>query len=125
MDGRDKFLLTELPPIDAFFSSISEETITPKEYNRAQKVWREFKNKNMQQYHDLYLNLDLLLLADVFENFKQTCIVDNGVDAANYYTLPGFTFDACLKFTEQKFDLFTDSEIFLFIENSIHAALAS
>ena len=48
MDGRDKFLLTELPPIDVFYSSLSEETITPEEYERAQKVWREFNIKNMQ-----------------------------------------------------------------------------
>ena len=70
MDGREKFLLIELPPIDAFYSSLSEETITPEEYERSQKMWREFNIKNMQQYHDLYLNLDFLLLADVFENFR-------------------------------------------------------
>ena len=53
MDGREKFLMTELPPVDAFYSSLSEETITNEEYERAQKVWREFNIKNMQQYHDL------------------------------------------------------------------------
>ena len=72
-------------------------------------MWSELNIENMQQYHDLYLNLDVLLHADVFENFRQTCIVD-GLDPAHYYTLPGFTFDACLKFTEQELDLFTDSE---------------
>ena len=72
----------------------------------------------MQQYHDLYLNLDVFLLADVFENFPQTCIMGYGLDPAYYYTLPGFTFDACLKFTGQELYLFTDSEKFLFIENS-------
>ena len=97
MDGRDTFLLTELPPID---SLLSEETITPEEYDRAQKVWRELGIENMQQYHDLYLNLDVLLLADVFENVRQTYILDYGLDTAHYYTLPGFTFDACLKFPE-------------------------
>ena len=51
----------------------------------------------MKQYHDLYLNLDVHLLADVFENFRQTYILDYGLDPAHYYTLPGFTFDACLK----------------------------
>ena len=100
MNGREQILLTELPPIDAFYSSLSEETITPEEYERAQKVWREFNIENMQQYHDLYLNFDVLLLADIFENFRQTCIIDYGLDPAHYYTLPGFTFDACLKFTE-------------------------
>ena len=62
MEGRHKFFLTELPPIDAFYSSLSEETINQEEYERAQEVWREFKIKNMQQYHDHYLNLDVLLL---------------------------------------------------------------
>ena len=110
MDGRDKFILTELPPIDAFYSSLFEETITSQEYERAQILGREFNIENMQQYHDLYLNLVVLLLADVFENFRQTCIMDYGLDPALCYTLPGFTFDACLKFTEQELDLFTDSE---------------
>ena len=119
MDGREKFLLTELPSIDAFYSSHSEETITPEEYERAQKVWREFNIENMQQYHDLYLNLVVLLLADVFENFRQTCIMDYDLDPAHYYALPGFTFDACIKFTQQELDLFIDSKKFLFIENSI------
>ena len=63
IDERDRFLLTELPPIDAFYSSLFEEPITPEEYERAQKVWREFKIKKMQKYHDLYLNLDVLLVA--------------------------------------------------------------
>ena len=124
MDGRDKYLLSELPPMDAFYSSLSEETITPEEYDRAQKVWREFGIENMQQYHDLYLNLGVFMLADVFENFRQTCILDHGLDLAHYCTLPGFTFDACLKFTEQELDLFTDSEKFLFIENSIRGGIS-
>ena len=125
MDGRDKFLLTELPLINAFYSSLSEETITPEEYERAEKVWREFNIENMQQYHGLYLNLDVLLLSDVFWKFSSNCIIDYGLDPAHYYTLPSFTFDACLKFTEQELNLFTDSEKFLFIENSIRGELAS
>ena len=123
MDGRDKFLSTDLSPIEAFYSSIFEENITPEEYERAQKVWYEFNIENMPQYHYLYLNIDVLLLADVFENFRQMCIVDYGLDHAHYYTLPVFTFAACLKFTEQELDLFTDSEKFIFIENSIRGGI--
>ena len=101
MDGRDNFLLTELPPIDAFYSSLSTETITQEEYDRAQNMWREFGIENMPQHYDLYLNLDVFLLADVFENSRQTCILDYGLVPTHYDTLPAFTFDACLKFTEQ------------------------
>ena len=74
----------------------------------------------MQQYHDL----EVLLLADVFENLRQTCIMNYGLEPAHYYTLPGFTFDACLKFTQQELDLFTDSEKFLFIDNSIRGGIS-
>ena len=124
MNGREKFLLTELPPIDDFYSSLSEETITPEEYKRAQKVRQEFNIENMQQYHDLYLNFDVRLIADIFQNCRQTCISDYGLDSARYYTLPEFIFGAFLKFTEQEFDLFTDSEKFLFIENSIRGGIS-
>ena len=78
----------------------------------------------MHKYHELYLNLGVLLLADVFENFWQTCIMNYGPDPAHYYTLPGFTFDACLTFTKQELDLFTDGEKFLFIENSIRGGIS-
>ena len=61
----------------------------------------------MQQYRGLYLNLDVLL-ADVFENCRQTRIMVYGRDPAHYYTLPGFTFDECLIFTEQEFDLYSN-----------------
>ena len=54
MDRQEKFLLTELPPIDAFYSSLTEASISITEYERAQKVWQEFGIKNMHEYHDLY-----------------------------------------------------------------------
>ena len=91
MVRAEKFLLTELPLIDAFYSSFTEASISTTEYERAQKVWQEFDIKNMSEYHDLYLNLDVIVLADIFENFRKTCIADYGLDPCHYYTLPGFT----------------------------------
>ena len=124
IDRRDKLLMTELLLIDAISCSLTEETIAPEKWERAQKVWREFGIENMQQYQDLYLNLDVLLLADVFENFRPTFILDYGIDSAHYYTLLGFILNACLNFMEQKLDLFTDSEQFLFIENAIRGGIS-
>ena len=118
MNGPETFLLTELPPIDAFCSFLTDASISTTENKRAQKVWQEFGIKNMREYHDLYLNLDVLLLADIFENLRKTCIAV-GLDPCHYYILPGFTFDACLKFTGQELDLFTNNDIFRFIENAI------
>ena len=54
-----------------FLQLIYQKSITPVEYDGAQKVWREFRIENMQQYHDYFLNLDILLLADIFEHFRQ------------------------------------------------------
>ena len=54
MNGAEKFLLTELPPIEAFYSSLTEASISTTDYERAQKVWQEFGIKNMHEYHDLY-----------------------------------------------------------------------
>ena len=80
----------------------------------------------MREYHDLYFNLDVILLADIFENLRKTCIIDYDLDPCDYYTLPGFTFDACLKFTDQELDLFTNNEkkMFLFIENAIRGGIS-
>ena len=71
MDGPEQFLLTDLPPIDAFYSSLTEASISTTEYERAQKVWKEFGIKNMHAYHDLYLNLDVFLLAVIFRKFPK------------------------------------------------------
>ena len=74
MDGPEKFLLTELPPIDAFCSSLTEASTSTTEYERAQYVWQEFGIKSRREYHDHYLNLDVLLLAYIFENFERRAL---------------------------------------------------
>ena len=74
MDSFDKFNKTELPTKEEFFSILSNEHITDEDYKHAQNVWKTFKLKNMGEYHDLYLKSDILLLADVFENFRKTCL---------------------------------------------------
>jgi hypothetical protein len=71
----------------------------------------------------LYLKIDVLLLADVFENFRDMCISTNNLDPAFYYTAPGFSFDCMLKYTKVKLELLSDYEIHLFFENSIHGGL--
>ena len=75
--------------------------------------------KSMRDYRDLYLKTDLLLLADVFENFKDVCLENYGLDLAWYYTAPGFAWDACLKLTKVKLELLSDSDMFLMTEKRI------
>jgi hypothetical protein len=66
----EKFAFTELPPKDAFYSKLDEQGITDEEYERAQNVWTAMDCKRFQNYYDLYLKTDVILLADVFENFR-------------------------------------------------------
>ena len=73
MDSFHKFNKTELPTKEEFYSVLNDEHITDEEYKRAQKVWKKFKLKNMRKYHNLYLMSDIVLLTDVFENFRKTC----------------------------------------------------
>ena len=78
----------------------------------------------MKEYHDLYLPLDVLLLADVFEHFRRMGMKYYGLDALHYYTLPGFPLDACLKKTKQSLNLLMSPEYRLFIENSIRGEIS-
>ena len=70
----------------------------------------------MGEYHDLYLKSDVLLLADVFENFSETCMQYYKLDPCHYYTSPGLSWGPMLKMTDIKLELITDADIFQFIE---------
>ena len=114
MDGPGKFKLTELPPREKFYSSLTEETVSEEDYARTRQVWTEFHISNMKEYHDLYLSLDVLLLANVFENLRKMDMEYYGLDALHYYTLTGFTLDACLKKTKRSLKLLISPEHLLF-----------
>ena len=74
MDSQERFNETSLPDKKAFFSELNLEDITDKDYGHAQKVFEEFKSKNLGDYHDLDVQSDTLLLVNVFENFRNKCI---------------------------------------------------
>ena len=99
MDSSEKFNQTELPTKDQFYSIINDQRITDDEYNHAKKVWKAFKIKTMGEYHDLYLGSDVLLLTDVFESFRKTCLQSYKLDPCHYFTSPGLSWDAMLKMT--------------------------
>ena len=83
------------------------------------RVWKTFKLKNMGEYHDSYLRIDMLLLADVFENFRRTCLQYYKLDPCYYFTSPGLSWDAMLKMTNIELELMTDVDMFQFIEKAL------
>ena len=84
MDSWNKFNDLELPNKDMFYSKLSMSDVSDKDYGHAQKVWKEFKIKNMGEYHDLYLLADTILLANVFKSFRTICMDNYGLDPAHF-----------------------------------------
>ena len=124
MDSEEKFNDTKLPPREAFYSKLSGKGITKKDYEHAGNVWNSFKMKTFKEYHELYNITDVLLLADVFENFRDLCLKIYGLDPVYYFTAPGLAWDACLKMTSVKLELLSDSNMLLMFEEGIRGGIS-
>ena len=99
------------------------ENIGDIDYRHGNNVFKRFKLKNLGEYHDLYVQSDTLLLADVFENFRNTCIKVYELDPAHFLSLPGLTWQACLKKTNRKLELLTGYDILLMVEEGIRGGI--
>ena len=125
MDSFQKFSQTQLPKRDDFYSLLTNEEISESEYAHAQKVWETFGIENMGQYHDLYLKSDVLLLADIFQNFREINLINSGLDPAHYVSSPGLSWDAMLKMTNVKLDLISDVDTQNFIEKGMRGGIST
>ncbi len=124
VDGPYRFEETTLPPREAFYNSLQEEDITEDEYQHAQHVWKAFGIQNMGDYHDLYMETDVHLLADVFENFRDLCLEYYELDPCHFFTSPGLSWQACLKMTGVQLELLTDIDMHLFIERGLRGGIS-
>ncbi|KAL6418278.1 hypothetical protein ACFW04_012231 [Cataglyphis niger] len=124
IDCVDRLEYTCLPPRDSFHSSLTGDTVSKSDYAHAETVWKRFSIRTLGEYSDLYLKTNVLLLADIFENFRESCIKSYGLDPTYYYTLPGFTWDAMLKQTNIKFELLIDKDMAMFIERGIRGGVS-
>ena len=124
MDTEDKLNVTKLPPREAFYSRLSGKGISKADYNHALKVWNVFKMKTFKEYHELYNETDVLLLADVFENFRNSSLKIYGLDPAHYFTAPGLSWDACLKMTGIELELLSDPDMLLMWEKCIRGGIS-
>ena len=89
MDSWQRFDETSLPDKEAFYSNINMEDITDVDYRHGKTVFEYLINKNLGDYHDLYVPSDTILLADVFENFRNMCIKVYELDPAHFLSAPG------------------------------------
>ena len=115
--------------------------ISDQDYEHAQQVWNTMKKKTLGCYHDTYLKTDVLLLADVFETFRNTCLKNYKLDPAHFYTAPGLAWQALLKTAadyckheerrkecevcpdEFRLELLTDIDMLLMVEKGIRSRI--
>ena len=107
----------------AFYSKLNNEGITDEDHNHYKKVFKEFGLKDRGEYHDLYVQSDTLLLADVFENFSDKYIELYELDPANFLSAPGLAWQTCLKKTGVKIELLTDHDMLMMVEKRIRGGI--
>ena len=124
MDSEKKINDTKPPPQGAFYSKLSGKGINNKNYKHVWNVWNTFKMKIFKEYHELYNITDVLLLADVFENFRDLCLKIYGLDPVYYFTAPGLAWDACLKITDIDLELLSETNMLLMFEKGIRGGIS-
>ena len=123
MDNWERFNKTLLPSKESFYSNLNMENIDDIDYRDGNNVFKRFQLKNLREYGDLYVQSNTLLLADVFQNFRNTCLKVYGLDPAHFLSLPGLAWQACLKKTNVKIELLTDNNMLLIVEEGIRGGI--
>ena len=123
IDEWDKFNEKVLPDKESFYSNLTLENISEIDYAHANNVFKKFNINNLDECHDPYVRSDTLLLADIFENFRQSCLTNYELDPAHFVSLPGLAWQACLKKTNVELELLTDDDMLLMVEEGIRGGI--
>ena len=123
MDGWGTFNEVTLPGKESFYRNFNLESITDEDYEHAQKVWEVFKIKSLDEYHDLYVQSDTLLLVNVFKNFRDSCSDTYELGPAHFLSFSGLAWLACLKKTKVKLELLTDTDMLMMFEKGIRGGI--
>ena len=124
-DSLDRMDEQSLPSIECFNSELTEREMTEESYSHAKLVWDTFEMESMWDYHDLYLVTDVLLLADVLTVFRNNCLENYKLDPFQFYTLPGFAWEAMLLMTKEELELISDTAMYLFIEDALRGGMST
>jgi DNA polymerase type B, organellar and viral len=124
LKSEEQLNQTYLPPPKDFDNKFNDTSISEENYQKAQEVWDHFDHENMREYMMLYLKIDVLLLADIFETFRATCLRHYELDPAHYLTAPSLAFDACLKKTKVELEVLQDIDMVYFLEEGIRGGVS-
>src|SRR5699024_5762813 len=123
MDTLDKYNENKLPPKKAFFSKMTGKGISKQDYKHAKKIWKKFNIETLKDYTELYNTVDVLLLHDVFTEFRDVCFKNYGLDPLWYVSAPGLSWNAMLKLTEVKLDTLSDPTMYNIFEKGIRGGI--
>ena len=124
MDSIERFEETSLPSKADFYNRLNDVHFSENDYDHVENVWRSFGCTTMRDYHDLYLRTDVLLLADVFEKVRTMILQSYGLDPVHYYSLPGLSWDAALKYSDVKLDLIVDIDMYQMVERGLRGGVS-
>lgn len=123
MDSLERFDETSLPPIDKFYSSLKDSNINQEMYAHLKNIWDQFNCKTLGDFHDIYLKVDVILLAAVFENFRRVSHHHFELDPCHNFSVPGFSMNSALKYTGARAGLLIDIDMLLTVEKGIRGGL--
>ncbi|KAJ8917969.1 hypothetical protein NQ315_002664 [Exocentrus adspersus] len=123
-DSVDKLEYHRLPSKGDFYDKLNDEAVSELDYRRAQRVWELFNCQNLGEYSDIYLKSDVLLLCDVFQNFRKICFETYKLDPAQYFTAPGLAWDAMLRLTKVNLELLTDIDMIHMLKKGIRGGIS-
>ena len=123
MDDWDKFRETVLSPKEAFYSKLNMSGVSNQDYQHAHRVWSEFGINNLGEYHDLYLHMDVILSANVFESFRKVCLDNYGLDPAHFYTASRIGLESLFTETRIRLELLLDPDMLLMFERGIRGRI--
>ena len=123
LDSIEKFQETELPPKHKFYNVLKQSFISDEVYDRLKQMWTHFNCKTMQDFCDIYLKIDVLLLAAIFEEFRDMSFAEFDLDPAHFFSVPGLTWCAAMKHTKATLELLTEPDHLLFVEKGIRGGI--
>ena len=123
IDSWERFDKNTIPPKEAFYSELNLENITDKGYEHVKKVWEAFEIKNFGEYHEMYVQCNTFLLADVFENFRNKCIEIYELDPAHFLVSARISMTSMFKKTKLELELLTDIDMLLMVEKGTRGGI--
>ena len=123
IDSWERFDETSMPDKETFYSSLNMESITSVDYRNAKRIRKEFKSKNLGDYHELYVQTDTFLLAVVFENFRNKCFEIYELVTAHFLSAPVLAWQASFKKAEGELKLPTNIDMLLMVEKGIRGGM--